>query len=201
MGEYDNYAASNSHKSKQEASEKRVEKVVTGKVKPQKKSGAQKLLENFVSEDASNVGGYIFGEVLVPAIKKALSDIVRDGIDIILYGNTSSRSGRSSNTPYVNYSRFSSDRREPSRTQESHSRVDYRNFEFENRRDAEEVLSQMDDLISTYGMASVADLYGAMGLQDSYTDRKYGWTNLRNAEIVHTRGGYLLKMPRAMLLD
>lgn len=208
MSEYETYAQSNSHKSKlekeKEQQEKKVEKVVTGKVQLQKKSGFQKMFENIVSEDASNVGSYIFGEVLIPAIKKALSDIVRDGIDIILYGNTGGRSGRSSNVTYVNYNRMSSDRRDNGRreTESLSTRTDYRNCVFENRQDAEDALAQLDDLIDNYGRASIADLYSTIGIHGNYTDRNYGWTNLRNAEIVRARGGgWLLKLPRAMVID
>ena len=65
---------------------KRIEKVVAGPVKTRKKSKFSKFTEEFISEDAKNVKSYVFGEVLIPAIKKAISDIVTDGIDIILYG-------------------------------------------------------------------------------------------------------------------
>ena len=81
--------APNSHRYKEEqkatASEKKIEKVVTGTVKTRKKPAAQKLTDIFISEDAANVKSYIFMDVLVPAIKKAISDIVTDGIEMILY--------------------------------------------------------------------------------------------------------------------
>ena len=81
---------SNSHRSKElqreEAqSEKRVQKVVTGNVKT-RKNEVRKFTDIFISEDAANVKSYIFMDVLVPAIKKAISDIVTDGVDMILYG-------------------------------------------------------------------------------------------------------------------
>ena len=54
----------NSHKYKEEqknlpAERKKVEKVVTGKVKTKKKSEASKLKDVFISEDVSNVKSYI----------------------------------------------------------------------------------------------------------------------------------------------
>lgn len=70
----------NSHKSKEEQKdlvpEKRVEKVISGTVKPKKKSEMQKFADVFISEDVNNVKSYIVMDVLVPAIKKAISDIV-----------------------------------------------------------------------------------------------------------------------------
>ena len=54
----------------------------------------------------------------------------------------------------------------------------------------------MDELIDTYGQVSVADLYDLVGKSCNYTDNNYGWTNLRNAEPVRVRDGYMLKMPK-----
>lgn len=53
-----------------------------------KKSEMQKFADVFISEDVNNVKSYIVMDVLVPAIKKAISDIVTNGIDMILYGET-----------------------------------------------------------------------------------------------------------------
>ena len=65
----------------------------------------------------------------------------------------------------------------------------------------EEVLSQMDNIIETYRMASVADLFDLVGESCNFTDQKYGWTNLRNAEVVRVRDGYMIKLPKALPLD
>ena len=77
---------SNSHKAREEVAEKKVEKVVSGKTSTKKKSGIRKLSDTFLSEDVSNVKSYIFSEVLLPAAKKLVSDIVTNGIDMLLYG-------------------------------------------------------------------------------------------------------------------
>ena len=49
---------------------------------------------------------------------------------------------------------------------------------------------------------TVADLYDLVGLNHNFTDNKYGWTNLRNAQPVRDRDGYyILKLPRAVPID
>lgn len=196
---------SNSHKSKAEArnNEKRVEKVVKGKVKTKHKKGITKLSEVFISEDAANVKSYIFMEVLVPAMKKAISDIVTDGIDMILYGETGRSGKRRSNSSYVSYSSYSSrrDDRRPERGTRTRNGYSLDDIILESRGEAEEVLSRMDELIEAYGEASVADLYDLIGVTCNYTDNKYGWTNIRNAEPVRVRDGYMLKMPKVLPLD
>ncbi len=199
---------SNSNKSKTEAvkqaEEKRVEKVVTGKVVTKKKSGFSKFAGEFISEDAKNIKSYVIGDVLIPAFKKAISDIITDGIDMILYGgNGRSRSGRS-NADRVSYRSYYDDRRPSDRlttSRYSSNSYSYDDIILDSRGEAEEVLARMDELMDTYGLVRVADLKDLVGITGSYTDNKYGWTNIRNAEIVHVRDGWMIKMPRAVAID
>jgi hypothetical protein len=189
---------------KNEEREKKVEKVVTGPVTTRKKSGLQKFASEFISEDAKNIKSYVFGEVLIPAIKKAISDIVRDGIDMILYGgsNPGSKRGPASTVSYRNY--YDKDGRS-SRDYRSATvgvRYSYDDIELSSRGEAQEVLDRMDELIDNYGVASVADLYDLVGVTGNYTDNKYGWTSIRSAEVLRTRDGkYVIKMPRATNID
>ena len=196
----------NSHKSKELATktqteERRVQKVVSGKAKT-KKNGARKLTDIFISEDAGNVKSYIFMDVLVPAIKKAISDIVTDGVAMILYGETGGRKSKSSSR--VSYRSYYDDRRDDRRDRdrfESRGRFDYDDIVFESRGEAELVREQMVELIERYGFVTVADMYDMADLTAPYTANKYGWTNIRNAEPVRVRDGYILKLPKAMPID
>ena len=205
MSDLDYKPNSNRYKKEQSnalAERKKIEKVVTGKVKTKKKSEISKLKDTFISEDVSNVKSYIVMDVLIPAAKKAISDIVRDGIDMILYGDTHNGRG-SSGASYVSYRSYSDRDRRDTRRESSRTRVgyDYDDIILESRAEAEEVLRRMDELIETYRIVSVADLYDLVGKSCNYTDNKYGWTNIRNAEPVRVRDGYLLKMPKAGPID
>lgn len=189
---------SNSHKYKGDVrkEDKKIEKVATGKVKTKKKSGANKFSDVFVTEDISSVKDYILYEVLLPAAKKTLSEIVSNGIDMLLYGETKSKSKSRGNK--VSYSKYYDDREDDYRRSSRRRAVgyDYEDVILESRREAEEVLNRMEDLIDSYGVVSVADLYDLVGISGKYTDNKYGWTNLRDADIERTRDGYLLVFPR-----
>jgi hypothetical protein len=186
------------------AERKRAEKVVTSDVRTKKKSGAHKFADVFVSEDVSNVKNYIFMDVLIPAAKKLISDVVTNGIDMLLYGE-SGRSRKGTNASYISYNRFSergSDRHEPSSTRAARSTYDYDNVEFDNRVDAEEVLNGLDAIIEQYGHARVADLYDLAGITKyNYTDNNYGWLNLSTAKVARVRGKYMLELPRAVPID
>lgn len=191
----------NSHKYKAEmaakAEKKKVEKVVSGKVKTKKKGEISKLKDVFISEDVSNVKSYIFMDVLVPAVKKAISDIVRDGVDMILYGE--SRGKKSSGT-YVSYRDYSKNTSNASRAS-LRSNFEYDDLYFETRGEAEAVLEQLEEILERYGVVSVADMYDAAGLTAPYTANKYGWMSLRTAEPVRTRDGYIIKLPKASPID
>lgn len=202
MAEY----PANSHRSKELATEgrseeRKVQKVVSGKVTT-KKNEVRKLTDIFISEDARNVKSYICMDVLVPAIKKAISDIVTDGIDMILYGGSGSgrKTKPSNNVSYRNY--YESPRNSmPSRNDPQRSRFDYDDIVFESRGEAELVREQMVDMIERYGFVTVADMYDMADLTSPYTSNKYGWTNIRSAEAVRVRDGYILKLPKAMPID
>ena len=60
----------------------------------------------------------------------------------------------------------------------------------------------MEALIDQYGVASVGDLYDLANVSTTnYTVNKYGWTNIRSAQVIRSRDGYLLKMPKAMPIN
>lgn len=202
---------SNSYRSKEtqkndnvKPEDRKIEKVVTGVVKTKKKSKFSQAMDNFISEDAKNVKSYVFGEVLIPAIKKAISDIVTDGIDIILYGEARGRNKRST-ADRVSYRSYYDDRGGRNRMNERQAIMagsySYDDIILSTRGEAEDVLSRMDELIETYGLVRVADLYDLVGITGNYTDNKYGWMNIRNAEIIRVRDGYMIKMPRAVPID
>lgn len=204
MNEY----KSNSHKSKEAqnnaaTSEKKIEKVVTGSVKPKKKNEIQKFADVFISEDVGNVKSYIVWDVLVPAFKKAISDIVTNGIDMILYGESgrSKKNSTASKVSYRSYYEKENDRRDYP-THKIKTGYDYDNIVFESRGDAEAVLEAMIDIIDQYGVVSVGDLYDLADMSvDNYTLNKYGWTDIRNASVNRVRDGYMLKLPKALPLN
>lgn len=192
MEEYKN----NSKKSKSEET-KTIEKVISGTAKTKKKNDVQKFADVFISEDVNNVKSYILMDVLVPAIKKAISDIVVNGIDMILYGEAGHTKKSSGTKPsYRSYYESNNSNRTTRRTAYS-----FDDIVMDNRADAEEVLDSMLATIDKYGIVSVADMYDLVGITGNYTDNKYGWTDLRSARIERERdGGYTINLPRALPL-
>lgn len=190
---------SNSHKAREEVAEKKVEKVVSGKTSTKKKSGIRKLSDTFLSEDVSNVKSYIFSEVLLPAAKKLVSDIVTNGANMLLYGEIKNKKGNSSK---VSYSRYYDDRSRDYRSPVVRNNFDYDEIIFETRGDAEAVLDAMYDILNQYKVVSVAELYDLASITThNYTCNNYGWIDLRGSSVVRVRDGYILKLPRALAID
>lgn len=211
MAEY----PSNSFKSKEEQAAKQkieaalpakeIKKVVTGKVKVRENKG-RKFADIFISEDAANVKSYIFMDVLVPAIKKAVSDIVTDGIDMILYGSKGGRSSRISSGNRIQYTNYYDDRRDRDRRREPEERSARTRFVLEDivydsRIEAEAVLSQMIDVVRRYGVVTVGDMYEMSNEKIPYTAHDYGWMNLDHATVKHIRDGWIIDLPKASPID
>lgn len=199
---------SNSHtkKIKKEETTKKVEKVVKGSVVQKKKSLGKRMTETFLGDDISSVTSYVIHDVLIPAAKATLSDIVSGGIEMLLFGETKgSRTRRDKGKSYVSYSNYykndRDDRRSRVDTSRNRARHNFDDIILESRGEAEEVLSHLVDLTEDYGMASVADLYELVGITSNFTDNKYGWTNLSSASVSRVRDGYLIDLPKTVCLD
>lgn len=197
---------SNSHLSKMDKREERkVEKVAKGNVVRKKKTLGKKMAETFLGDDTKSVTQYIIYDVLIPAAKSTISDMVSGGIEMLLFGDTKGRNTRrDKGKSYVSYSSYYSgdrDRRDRDRERSARARHNFDDLDFESRGEAEEILSRLVDLIEDYGMASVADYYDLAGVSSNFTDDKYGWRNLSMASVTRTRNGYVINLPKTELLD
>ena len=194
----------NSHRAKEETSTevvpaKKVERVATGKTR--KKNEVRKFADAFISEDVHSVKDYIIQEVLIPSVKKAIVEMFDSGINMLMYGEAKSKN-RDRRDSRVSYTKYYERERDYARGTRTRVRgYDYDDIIMDTRRDAEEVLDRMQDLIETYGIVSVGDLYDLVGITGSFTDNNYGWTNLRGANVQRVRDGYLLKLPKALPFD
>lgn len=173
--------------------DKSLEKVVTGEVKVKKKSKGRKFLDLFINEDSQDIKEYLLLEVFVPAVK----DTILDLMNMIFYGRTRGKKGGST---YVSYNSYSSGRQRPTGRRSTGYTFD--DIVVESRGEAEKVLDTLNEIIDRYGEATVADFYDLVGVSgNGYTDRSYGWKDLRQAAVQRTRDGYLFLLPRCIELD
>lgn len=176
----------------------KVEKVVTGNAKKKKQSFANKMANTFAPGDVDSVKNYIWADVLVPSIKRAISDIVCNGINMILGEPSGSKRNSESRAAKVSYrSYYDDERREPkNRLSQTY---DYDDVIFETRADAEEVLYRMEEMLEHFEVVSIADFLEMSGFKPVYTDHKYGWTrsNINGVRVERVRDGYIIRLPRA----
>lgn len=197
----------NSHKYREEKQKEhpekqRMEKVVQGAVKIKKKSEASKLRDVFIAEDASTIKSYLIADVLIPALKNTLEDVVTNGIRMLLRGETAARKS-GNGAAKINYNRMYDHRDDDRRLATNYrnrSVYDYDNIVLETRGEAEAVIDRLCEAIDSYGQASVGDLNDLVGRTGNYTDNDYGWKNLRTARAVRTRDGYVLDLPNVVPL-
>jgi hypothetical protein len=184
---------------------KKIQPVINsaGVIKKPKTFG-QKLSETFFGDDTRNVGDYVIHDILIPALKSTLSDAVGGGIEMLLFGERRSGSrgyiSRDRDRSYIPYNRITRtsrdvvDNRYLNRS--ARSRHDFDDLIIPTRAEAEDVLFHLADLIADYQIASVADYYELVGIESSYTDQKYGWTNVADAFVERVREGYVIRLPK-----
>jgi hypothetical protein len=221
-GFMENYP-SNSNKAKRvpqqrPTADKKIEKVTQGSVSRRKTPLGKRFANVFLGGDSKNVWQYIAYDILVPAAKDMLSDAVSSGVDQMLFGGEQrwGRPGRRRGGPSgplgtmsygnqgpVNYGNPQRAQQQQGRQMSSRARGMH-NFDeivLESRADADFVLENMYNLLSQYEQVTVSEFYELVGVTDEFTDRGWGWTSLQGSSVVRVRGGYLLDLPRPIVLD
>lgn len=199
---------SNSNKNKKpEAKDdkpvKKVEKVIEGVAIKQKPSLSKRIRLAFTGDDAKSVGEYLIFEVALPALKTTISDMASQGVERMLFGNDARSRGAGNRRPgRVDYNVISQNRgtnREEPRvnvlSQKDRSTHSFDNIILATRPDAETVLQSLIDLIEQYDMATVSDFYDLVDITGSFADDKWGWFDLRGADITRVRDGWILDLP------
>ena len=198
---------SSQRKPVEKVEEKKVVRVVEGEVIRRKRPLGKRFLDMFVVSNARGVWGYIVADVLVPAAKDMVVDAVVQSTERTFFGDSYSphrgRGIRSDYPPHVNYNSRYSNRNTPPRRDEPRA-ISQRgrathNFDeviLDTRGEAEKVIDQMYDLISRFEVVSVTDFYDIVGITPEYTDKKWGWTDIRDASVERVPQGYLINLPR-----
>lgn len=184
--------------------------VISGKVIRRKKPLGRRIKDAFFSSDSSSVFGYIFKEVVIPAVQALATDMVTQGIEKAVYGEVRSHRGSTRSAGYRN-THISYDRpgtpavhrpitsyntasaRRPAASQPS--AFDLGEIIVEDKITADIIGEKLFETIERYNCVTVANLLELLDKTSTYTDNKYGWTNLDDMRVVRIREGYLLHLP------
>lgn len=209
MAEVEKYP-SNSYSNRMEKKPKKeIKPVVKNEVRIQKKGLGEKFSETFLQADIQSVKNSVIFDILIPAAKDMLSDMTKGLVDGLLYGDRrGSRTyrDRGSSRVYRKYDDCYDEqprrkRREDDDPPFASSRSIVDNLIFKTRGEAEEVLSNAIDYIEEYDSISVKDLYAYANKKSDFTKEKYGWYDLSSASVERIREGYLLKLPKPVVID
>lgn len=188
----------------------KLESVVSGNVVKRRKPLGKKLAEAFAGDDARTVGGYLFTDVVVPAIKSLILDAITEGGQRLLFGGSGgSRSSHGrriipSNTNAYNRMSSGGSTVSSGGRNLSASTREVKSFDeivLDSREEADLVLEKLVDYVSEYGAVRVADLYDAVGMTPNMTDEQWGWKDLRTAHVRRVREGWLIEMPPTISID
>lgn len=161
----------------------------------------------FLGGDFKVARNYMFFDVFVPSVRDTIYNMFTKGLERVLYDLTGRQLMRTSN-PQQSRIQFSNPiRRDPREAQSQattgphptrqapRNSYDIGEFIFETREEAELVVEQLMAIADQYDYATVGQLYGMMGWDVTFTDQRWGWTNLSTVEIKHVKAGYLIELP------
>lgn len=177
------------------------QKIISGSANQRKAVSRSRLADLFIKEDVESVMGVVVSDMIIPGIKY----IFLDSLSMILTGEPVSRGRRSgggtvrrsdSKTSYEDYYK-----REERTYNARNLRdgMDIGSIVVETRGDAELVMDYLIEQIDRYGVATVGDLYDAVGITMEYTSRgrDYGWTTAEGfRKPYRVRDGYVLDLPK-----
>lgn len=194
-----------------EPEEPRTKFQIQGTAKQKQPGLGRKFKETFGGEKADNVLQYVVLEVILPATKNLIFDVVREGAARMLFGGAAPRrtsSGVNIVGGRTNYSSMGNGQaivigNNGQRELSSSARAmhDFKDIILDQKAEADEVLEELNLLIEQFDVATVADLYSCLRISGAHTDNKYGWTNLAGASVQQVREGWWLDLPRPILLS
>ena len=175
--------------------------------------------DRFISEDAEYVGSSIVDDILVPALKDLINDMLHGAIDMIFGGGNyrGSYSRRGRNRSHISYDRMYDDRRFSRRRDRDDDYDDRRSRrrrlpdcsefifdprDFDRPSDAkcaaEDLLDDMCDRIEKYHQVDLAWFLDQIGedLDGRWNAEDWGWTNLSGARVRGSnRNGWYIDLP------
>ncbi|QFG09158.1 hypothetical protein PBI_SPORTO_50 [Arthrobacter phage Sporto] len=194
---------------------KPVRVIVDADLVQNKKPLGRKIAETFGGESLRTVRDSIVTEVILPQFKEMLFDSLITGARRSIFG--SDRNGAANdrargtkygtqqyNQMYVSPNKgYGGSAPSQQRAAEADTRGpnEFRDFLFQSRGQAEEIIDNLIAVLDQYGTVSVHELKAMIGKTGEFTDQKWGWKNLNQAGVIRDGHGYRLDLPKLVSLD
>lgn len=163
-----------------------AESLVDGERRTKKRGLFRRIGENVFSGDRATVKDYVIFDVLLPAFKDTVSDMITNSIDILFNGSPSYRRNRASrfnSGVRTDYSSASMSRvRSMAQKRASEASQSYRRsyeLDFEDillyKHEADDILAEMRIRAAECPYVQLAEYYSLCGRSYDFTMRKCGW--------------------------
>lgn len=190
-------------------------KVISGKVKKQKKGLMERFVVAIIGPDGlPAIGAYLLKEVIGPSLLQLTAESLKSGIDMIAYKNQGAPNVTHANPrvpvrPQTNYAAqyhsptsmvSSAAPVEQNRVVPTRARVE--EYSIADRNEAFRVVEALKAQAFGFNHATLADYYDMIDVPSEYTHHNYGWTSedLEKVTLMPTRGGTIIKFPPARVL-
>lgn len=163
-----------------------------------KQNPAKQAVTKFFGGEPKDVALYVLNDVFLPAAKSMFVDMFEQGLERLVFGDTMDDRRRrriSGGNQSVRYDKISTQQSGRTLSRQARRNHDFDQIVYNTREDAESVLSHMYDYLDRYGVVRVSDLYALSNLTSEFTDRGWGWTDLRGSHIVTLREGSIIDFP------
>lgn len=164
---------------------------------------------NFIfAESPKSLGSQVGRNVIIPQVKMAFEAAFNSFLSGMLWGNDVNRPmSNMIRAPMLrgnmtNYSVISSGgaMQQAQQAVVQKSSGNYQDVVVAKVEHAETLLAQMYEHLQAYSIVTVGDLYEWADIQVAISDNGFGWTSLEGARIRQVAGGFVLELPRPVLI-
>lgn len=168
----------------------------------------QKTFMDALIDRAAQGSSDLIKNNIIPGLKVMLADTFHNAVDMIFVTrNTGRRPGSSMNNNLqrpgvarqtrVSYSEQSNQNAIAKRSISDRARAqhDFSEIIFESRPEANGVLDDMRTHLEKYQSITIDQMYSFIGIDPTFRDSAWGWTNLDGSFVKHVRNGFVLELP------
>lgn len=190
----------------------KLESVVKkGTVIQKKPNIFKRTARSMVADDMQNVGDFVVTDILAPALRNLLYDVIVGGAGRTIFGQAQARrpgvnpglfgTAQNLKTAYHNASSPQGPPPQQGMTKQAQARFDFSEVSLTDHSEAIYIIELLKQRTAEFGTASVADFYDLLGHTGASTDRNWGWTDLSMAKVHQNRSGFIFDLPQPVPLQ
>jgi hypothetical protein len=202
------YTKKDKEPGEEETPREKLKPVVTAEVVIKEPSLGRKMKSIFFGGEFKSASRYVVTDVILPAFRDTVFDVMTAGTERVIYGESRTPRRRhrgmttgalgsitNYNRPIQRGARSAMLPDQPPRGMNRVTRRESNDVLIADREEAVLVLDTLNECITRYEVASLADLNELLNQPSAVVDQKWGWFSLSDANIRQTRQGYLLELP------